>query len=218
MAATPLLQAALGSRRAVALLGGLAALGYGLTYLVHDAPLPTTPPLSSSSSPSSASMLRAGHVFLLLLGTTAGGALELLLQALCSTLVPPRAQGRLFALLSIVRLAGTITGSLYLAQLFQTSLDARGGGPSVLRGGALPLVALSLPAALNVAALSCALPTHVEERGVGLLAGGAGGRTSERGRPPRGSKDSNDTETTIRCDVTTRVSCPHGKPVLLHVE
>ena len=55
MAATPLLQAALGSRRAVALLGGLAALGYGLTYLVHDAPLPTTPPpppLSSSSSPS----------------------------------------------------------------------------------------------------------------------------------------------------------------------
>ena len=102
---------------------------------------------------------------------------------------------RLFALLSIVRLAGTITGSLYLAQLFQTSLDARGGGPSVLRGGALPLVALSLPAALNVAALSCALPTHAEERGVGLLAGGAGGRTSERGRPPRGSKDSNDTET-----------------------
>lgn len=194
MAATPLLQAALGSRRAVALLGGLAALGYGLTYLVHDAPLPTTPPLSSSSSPSSASMLRAGHVFLLLLGTTAGGALELLLQALCSTLVPPRAQGRLFALLSIVRLAGTITGSLYLAQLFQTSLDARGGGPSVLRGGALPLVALSLPAALNVAALSCALPTHAEERGVGLLAGGAGGRTSERGRPPRGSKDSNDTD------------------------
>uniref|UniRef100_A0A6U7NB69 Major facilitator superfamily (MFS) profile domain-containing protein n=1 Tax=Haptolina brevifila TaxID=156173 RepID=A0A6U7NB69_9EUKA len=148
LAATPLAQAVFGTRRCIAILGVVASLASALAYMLRE--------------PSSSVLVRGGHVSFFLVGTTAGGALELLLQSLSSTLVPPRAQGRLFALMSMIKLGGTITGNLWLAKLFQVSIDA-GSGPEVLRGGALPVALLAVPVLFNLASLTFMLPSFAQE-------------------------------------------------------
>lgn len=105
-------------------------------------------------------------------------------MSLSSTALPPRAQGsplraprprtrsrprfrsispkrlavgRLFALLSMTKLGGSVGGSLYCTAQFQVSLDAA-SGPYFLRGGAAPVVWLALPSLLALLALACVLP------------------------------------------------------------
>jgi MFS family permease len=96
-----------------------------------------------------------------LLGGVCGSALEVVLTSLSSVFVPPRAQGRLFAGLLLVKLGGSVVGNLVGTALFQTSMDAT-SGPWLLRGGALPIEVFALPALINLAGLVCVLPQQLD--------------------------------------------------------
>jgi len=141
LVATPPLQDALGSRASL-LLAGCGGVACHVSALLLRAPSPNTEGL---------------HVLLFLAGGLLGGATELLLVSLSSTALPPRAQGRLFALLSMTKLGGSVGGSLYCTAQFQVSLDAA-SGPYFLRGGAAPVVWLALPSLVALLALACVLP------------------------------------------------------------
>ncbi|EOD12550.1 hypothetical protein EMIHUDRAFT_470812 [Emiliania huxleyi CCMP1516] len=134
LVATPPLQDALGSRASLLLAGCGGACH--VSALLLRAPSPNTEGL---------------HVLLFLAGGLLGGA----------TARAGRAHGvesgRLFALLSMTKLGGSVGGSLYCTAQFQVSLDAA-SGPYFLRGGAAPVVWLALPSLLALLALACVLP------------------------------------------------------------
>ena len=145
LVATPRLQEALGTRAVVGVLG----LGSTVAYALSMALRTPTP------------LVQGAHVAFFLLGGVCGSALEVVLTSLSSVFVPPRAQGRLFASLLLVKLGGSVVGNLVGTALFQTSMDAT-SGPWLLRGGALPIEAFALPALINLAGLVCVLPQALD--------------------------------------------------------
>ena len=145
LVATPRLQEALGTRAVVGVLG----LGSTVAYALSMALRTPTP------------LVQGAHVAFFLLGGVCGSALEVVLTSLSSVFVPPRAQGRLFAGLLLVKLGGSVVGNLVGTALFQTSMDAT-SGPWLLRGGALPIEAFALPALINLAGLVCVLPQALD--------------------------------------------------------
>ena len=138
---SPWLHERLGSASAVCLLGGVSALFYALAFTLQEAT-----PLSE-----------ALHVGGVLLADLCNSAFEIILIAISSTFAPPDAQGRLFALLALVRYAGSILANLAGTSLYQTSLGWQGVPPLLGGGGALPTSLLALPALINVAALTSTL-------------------------------------------------------------
>ena len=146
----------LGSSSAVLVLGGISLVSLSLTYLMQSV----------------SGLTIALHVVSMLLGGVANSALELILTALASTHVPPTYQGRLFAALAVLRCAGSASGNLLGSALFQYSLEqpASGGGappaPLLVRGGALPITLMMVPAALNLFALTrCILSASASSSG-----------------------------------------------------
>ena len=138
LVATPWVHMKLGSSSAVLLLGGGSLLSLSLTYLMQSV----------------SGLTIALHVVSMLLGGVANSALELILTALASTHVPPTYQGRLFAALAVLRCAGSASGNLLGSALFQYSLDMTSDAPLLVRGGALPITLMVVPAALNLLALT----------------------------------------------------------------
>jgi hypothetical protein len=145
LVATPRLQEALGTRAVVGVLGVGSTVAYALSMALRT-PTP---------------LVQGAHVAFFLLGGVCGSALEVVLTSLSSVFVPPRAQGRLFAGLLLVKLGGSVVGNLVGTALFQTSMDAT-SGPWLLRGGALPIEAFALPALINLAGLVCVLPQALD--------------------------------------------------------
>jgi hypothetical protein len=145
LVATPRLQEALGTRAVVGVLGVGSTVAYALSMALRT-PTP---------------LVQGAHVAFFLLGGVCGSALEVVLTSLSSVFVPPRAQGRLFAGLLLVKLGGSVVGNLVGTALFQTSMDAT-SGPWLLRGGALPIEVFALPALINLAGLVCVLPQALD--------------------------------------------------------
>ena len=137
LVAAPTIQHRLGTSRAIMLFGTLSALPYTTGYLLQSATL----------------LAQGMHVVCMLLGFVANLALELVLTALCSNFVAPSVQGRLFAMLAIMRYAGSITGNLAGAALYERSSEMT-NVPLPMRGGALPSTVLAPLAFFNAFLLS----------------------------------------------------------------
>ena len=133
LAATHWLHERIGSSAAMGLLGG-SALAYAVTFTLQE----------------SVPLVRGAHVVCALFADVSNSAFELILVAVASTYVPPEAQGRLFALLAIMRYAGNITGNLAGAYLYQLSASWD-SAPSIFGGGALPTTLAAVPALINAA-------------------------------------------------------------------
>ena len=144
LAATQTLQDRVGIRAAVGLIGSTLSACYFVTYLLRT-PTP---------------LVQAAHVASLMVATLGSQMIEVVLTSLSSTYVPAATQGRLFAAMAVVKLGGSMTGNLYGSRLFQDSL-ADPSALALIGGGALPVVALSLPTFLVFVALTCFLPPNL---------------------------------------------------------
>ena len=167
LAATPWLHERLGSSASMGLLGGGSTLAYAIAFTMQRA-IPG---------------IKALHVVFALLADAANSAFELILVAIASIFVPPDAQGRLFALLAIMRYAGSFGGNLVGTYLYQLSAGWE-DAPLIIGGGALPTTLLAVPALLNVAALVSALSVAsagltAGQKGNKKLAGGSGSATDD---------------------------------------
>ena len=142
--AAPWVHERLGTTSAILWLGLCATLSYLVAFSLQAA----------------SGLSVALHLIGYMVGDMCNRGFEIVLTAFASTYAPPQAQGRLFALMAIMRYAGSISGSLAGTALYQFSVGWA-DGPPFLAGGALPTTLIALPAMANVLALA-----HCAQSGV----------------------------------------------------